>query len=210
MALFPRPLCVGLSFLHLWPIYSSSPKKVSLGGVLDRYLYMASSASSEEASDPSDDRLRRARRNFFFNSSISRCMFRSFFAWETWLFPHDWLLLVCVVCPLSSWSPFCWGFTTELLCCEPPDSPWCRLSLPWCGLIVSWCEPDSSIFSTKPKSPFDRIKPFPQTVPIVRTSFGLDSKTGMDPGPTSPHNKFVECGRKSQSKSREKILVVSV
>ena len=32
---------------------------------------------------------------------------------------------------------------------------------------------------------------------IVRTSFGLDSKTGLDSGPTSPNNKFVECGRKS-------------
>ena len=38
---------------------------------------------------------------------------------------------------------------------------------------------------------------FPQTAPIVRTSFDLDSKTGVDPGPTSPNNKFVECGRKS-------------
>ena len=32
---------------------------------------------------------------------------------------------------------------------------------------------------------------------IVRTNFGLDSKTGLDSGPTSPNNKFVECGRKS-------------
>ena len=32
---------------------------------------------------------------------------------------------------------------------------------------------------------------------IVRTSFGLDTKTGMDSGPTSPNNKFVECGRKN-------------
>ena len=31
----------------------------------------------------------------------------------------------------------------------------------------------------------------------VRTSFDLDSKTGVDSGPTSPNNKFVECGRKS-------------
>ena len=102
--------------------------------------------------------LRRARRNFFFNSSISRYMSLSFFAWETWLFPRDWLLLVCMVCPLPSWSPLCWGFTTELLCCEPSDSAWCGLSLPWCGPIVGWCEPDSSIFNTKPKSPSDKIK----------------------------------------------------
>ena len=32
---------------------------------------------------------------------------------------------------------------------------------------------------------------------IVRTSFGLDSKTGMDSGLTSLNNKFVECERKS-------------
>ena len=32
----------------------------------------------------------------------------------------------------------------------------------------------------------------------------------MDSGPTSPNNKFVESGRKSQSESREKISVVSV
>ena len=31
----------------------------------------------------------------------------------------------------------------------------------------------------------------------VRTSFGLDSKTGLDLSPTSSKNKFVECGRKS-------------
>ena len=34
-------------------------------------------------SDPNDDRLRRTRRNFFFNSSISRCMSFSFSAWDT-------------------------------------------------------------------------------------------------------------------------------
>ena len=176
MAVFPRPLCDGLLFLRLWLLYSSSPEKVSLSGVLDCCLYMASSASSEEDSDPSGDRLRHARRNFFFNSSISRCMSLSFFAWETWLFPHDWLLLVCLVYPLHSWSPLCWGFTTELLCCEPPDSAWCGQSLPWYGPIVGWCEPDSSIFSTKPKSLSDQIKPFPQTTPIVRTSFDSSPK----------------------------------
>ena len=118
----------------------------SLGGVLDRCLYVTSSISSKEDSDPSDDRLRCVQRNFLLSSSISRCMSLSFFAWETWLFPHDWLLLVCVVCRLPSWSPLCWGFTTELLHWEPPDSAWCGLLLPWCGPIVDWCEPDSSIF----------------------------------------------------------------
>ena len=32
---------------------------------------------------------------------------------------------------------------------------------------------------------------------IVRTSFGLDSKTGVDSGSTSPNNKFVEHERES-------------
>ena len=32
---------------------------------------------------------------------------------------------------------------------------------------------------------------------IVRTSFGLDPKTGLGFGPTSPNNKFVERGRKN-------------
>ena len=88
----------------------------------------------------------------------------------------DWLLLVCMVCPLLSRSPLCWGFTIEWLCCEPPNFAWCRLSLPWCGPIVGWCEPDSSILSTKPKSPSDQIKLFPQTTPIVRTSFDSNPK----------------------------------
>ena len=32
----------------------------------------------------------------------------------------------------------------------------------------------------------------------------------MDPGPQGPNNKFVECGRKSKSESRIKILDYSV
>ena len=31
----------------------------------------------------------------------------------------------------------------------------------------------------------------------VRTSFDSNPKTGMDSGPTSPNNKFVESGRKN-------------
>ena len=62
MVLFPRPLYDVLLLLCLWLLYSSSPEKVSPGGVLDLCLYMASSASSKEDSDPGDDRLRRARR----------------------------------------------------------------------------------------------------------------------------------------------------
>ena len=83
MALFPRPLRDGLLFLCLWLLYSSSPEKVLLNGVLDRCLYVASSASLEEDSNPSNDRLCRARCSFFFNLSIPRCMSLSFFAWET-------------------------------------------------------------------------------------------------------------------------------
>ena len=209
MALFPRPLCVGLLFLRLWLLYSSLPEKVSLGGVLDRRLYVASSVSSEEDSDSSDERLHRARRNFFFSSSISCCMSLSFFAWETWLFSRDWLLLVCVVCTLPSRFPICWGFTTELLCWEPPDFGWWGLTLPWCDPIIDWCEPDSSISSTKLKSLSDQIKLFPQMAPIVRTSFGLDSKTGLDLGPTSPNNEFVERERKNYPEFREEITIVN-
>ena len=44
----------------------------------------------------------------------------------------------------------------------------------------------------------------------VRTRFGLNPQTGMDPGPQDPSNKFVECGIKSQSGSRTKILGYSV
>ena len=44
----------------------------------------------------------------------------------------------------------------------------------------------------------------------VRTRFGLNPKTGMDPSPQSPSNKFVECRIKSQSGSRTKILGYNV
>ena len=196
MALFPRPLWVGFLFLRLW-LYSLSPKKVSLGGVLDLHLYVASSVSLEECSESGDEHIHRAWRNFFFNSSISCCVSFSFFAWEAWLFPHDWLLLVYVIYTLPSWSPLCWGFTIELLRWEPPDSAWCGLTLSWYGPIVGWCEPDSSISSTKLKFPSNQIKLFPQTALIVRTSFGLDPKTGLGSGLTSPNNKFVERGRKN-------------
>ena len=36
-----------------------------------------------------------------------------------------------------------------------------------------------------------------KTLSYVRTSSGLDSKTGLDSGPTSSNNKFVERGRKT-------------
>ena len=38
---------------------------------------------------------------------------------------------------------------------------------------------------------------FLMSIKIVRTSFDSNPKTGMDSGPTSPNNKFVESGRKS-------------
>ena len=37
----------------------------------------------------------------------------------------------------------------------------------------------------------------PKVYVNVRTRFGLNPKTGMDPGPQSPYNKFVECRVKS-------------
>ena len=124
-----------------------------------------------------------AQCNFFFNSSISCWMSFLFFAWEIWLFPRDWLLLVCVVCTLPSRSPFCWGFTIKLLHWEPPDSAWCGLSFPWCGSIVDWCEPDSSIFSTKPKSPSDQIKLILTDGANCKDQFwlGLQNKSGLKP-----------------------------
>ena len=45
--------------------------------------------------------------------------------------------------------------------------------------------------------------------PIVRTSFGLDSKTGLDLGPTSPNNEFVERERKNYPEFREEITIVN-
>ena len=45
---------------------------------------------------------------------------------------------------------------------------------------------------------------------FVRTRFGLNPKIGMDPGPQSPCNKFVECRVKNQSGSRTKILGYNV
>ena len=42
----------------------------------------------------------------------------------------------------------------------------------------------------------------------VRTSFGLDSKTGMDSSPTSPNNKFVERGRKNKVEFRKDVTIV--
>ena len=44
----------------------------------------------------------------------------------------------------------------------------------------------------------------------VRTRFGLDPKTRVDPSPQSPNNKFVECRVKSQYGSRTKILGYNV
>ena len=169
--------------LRLWPLYSLSHEKISLGGVLDRRLYVASFVSSEEDLDSGVECPRHARRNFFFSSSISRCMSLSSFAWETWLLPRDWILLVCVVCTLPSWFPLCWGFTPELLCWEPPDSAWCRLSSPWCGAIFGWCEPDSSIFSTKPRSPSDQIKLIPTNGANCKDQFwlGLQNRCGLRP-----------------------------
>ena len=158
---------------------------------------MSFSVSPEEDSDSNEAHLRHARHNFFFNSLISRCMSFSFSAWDTWLFPRDWLLLVCMVCPLCSRSPFCWGLTSDWLCCEPPNAAWCGLSLPWCGPIVGWCEADSYILCTKPKSLSDQIKQFSTDGANCKDHIWLESRTGMDPSPQNPNNKFVKCGRKN-------------
>ena len=128
MALFPRPYGAGSYscaygdiprhkrkshwaefwiFAYMW--HRLSPRKIAQSQVM------------RNSSESGDELFHRAQRNSFFSSSISRCMSLSFFARETWLFPRDWFLLVCVVYILPSWSPFCWGFTTELLCWESTD-----------------------------------------------------------------------------------------
>ena len=43
---------------------------------------------------------------------------------------------------------------------------------------------------------------------FVRTSFGLDSKIGMDSGPISPNNKFIERGRKNKVEFRKDVTIV--
>ena len=43
---------------------------------------------------------------------------------------------------------------------------------------------------------------------IVRTSFGLDSKIGLDSSPTSPDNKFVQRGRKNYPEFRKDVTIV--
>ena len=43
---------------------------------------------------------------------------------------------------------------------------------------------------------------------IVRTSFGLDSKTGFDSGPTNLNNEFVEHGRKNWPEFREEVTIM--
>ena len=42
----------------------------------------------------------------------------------------------------------------------------------------------------------------------VRTSFGLDPKTGLGFGPTSSNNKFVERGRKNQLDFRNEVMIM--
>ena len=44
--------------------------------------------------------------------------------------------------------------------------------------------------------------------PIVRNSFGLDPKTGLSFGPTSPNNKFVEHGRKNWPDFRMEVMIM--
>ena len=79
----------------------------------------------------------------------------SFFAWETWLFPRDWLLPVWAVCILPSWLPFRSRLLCWLPCWEPFDSAWCRSTSTWCGPATAWCGPASSIVDVVTKSPLD-------------------------------------------------------
>ena len=40
------------------------------------------------------------------------------------------------------------------------------------------------------------------------TNFGLDSKTGLDSGPTSPNNEFVERGKKNWPEFRKEVAIM--
>ena len=51
-----------------------------------------------------------------------------------------------------------------------------QINISWYGPIVGWYEPNFSISQAKSESLSNQIKFFPQTAPIVRTSFGLDLK----------------------------------
>ena len=84
--------------------------------------------------------------------------------------------------------------------CHYPDV---ALSLVDANLILPFYALNPNLFLIKSSNS-------PQTAPIVRTRFGLNPKTGMDPSPQSPNNKFVKCGIKSYSGSRTKILGYSI
>ena len=49
-----------------------------------------------------------------------------------------------------------------------------------------------------------------KSIGFCKDQIQLEPKTGMDPGPRSPNNKFVEGGIKSQSESKAKMLDYSV
>ena len=99
----PTSLREGLLRFLLWR-YSSLQEKDSLGGVLDRCLYIVSSSSLEETSKLEGDRFYFARQNCFFKSSISRYMaFSSSCLWAAWPFLRKPLPPVWTVCGLPSW-----------------------------------------------------------------------------------------------------------
>ena len=60
------------------------------------------------------------------------------------------------------------------------------------GKYECWVE--KSLFGVSlPNDPLEKIV----AIHFVRTSFGLDPKTGLGSGPTSPNNKFVGRERKN-------------
>ena len=99
----PTPLREGL-LRFLWWRCSSLQEKDSLGGVLDRCLYIVSSSSLKETSELEGDHFCCARRSCFFKSSISRCMALSLsLSWDTLPFLQKPLPSVWMVCILPSW-----------------------------------------------------------------------------------------------------------
>ena len=71
--------------------------------------------------------------------------------------------------------------------CHYPDM---ALSLVDANLILLF-------YALNPKSLFDQIKQFPTDNANCKDQIWLEPKIGMDPGPQSPNNKFVEGGIKS-------------
>ena len=86
------------------------------------------------------------RRNFLRKWSISNCMFLVFSPWDTWLPLLDWLLLVWVVCILTSRSLLHSRLRNWSWCWDPIDSSQCG---PGPTMVGRWTQEYSSISINK-------------------------------------------------------------